>query len=295
MKVTKTFIRVFLATFLIGHSSFFLLNLRESEETFYPIYVANTEHFQTATRINEEKIVSSDEVDFKPKVFEVDGFWDKLENQHNKHLLEIGEVSNGEDFKVRSGEIWLGLYGQNEKAQLRSTKIRVQRTDSSDLSWKVISAKAGEKPLFLVKNLKNVKAEKVKTVFRVSTRQEADGGNNELTILKKDFYKEFKLGEKIFILRVEEGVTEKQEPILVLLLEHETRSQIVHYIYYSGEGDYVGNLYWAGDLDSDGTLDLFMDFWGYEKGGYSSGLFLSSEAEKGKLVKLFEYFALSGC
>jgi hypothetical protein len=38
-----------------------------------------------------------------------------------------------------------------------------------------------------------------------------------------------------------------------------------------------------------------MDFWNYEKGYYASGLFLSSEAENGKLVNLLDYFALSSC
>ena len=78
------------------------------------------------------------------------------------------------------------------------------------------------------------------------------------------------------------------------MLETGNIKQIVHFVHFA-EGNYVGSLYWVGDLDRDGKLDLFMDFYGYEKGGYKSGLFLSSVAEKGNLVKKFEYFILGGC
>lgn len=291
MRIRKIYICALLVTFLIGNVPTLFLELREAETMSYPDYKMESAktQFQTVAPVEQIK------TEFKPKVFKVEGFWDGLENQHNKHILEIGEISNGEDLKVKSGETWLGFFGKNEKSYLLPTKIRVQRTDESDLSWKVISAKMNEKPLFLAKNLKSVKAGKVKTIFCGVNRQETAEGNNELTTLGKEFSRNFILGEKQYTLRVEEGISEKQEPILVLLLENGAESQIIHYIYYSGEGDHVGNLFWVGDLDSDGKLDLFMDFWGYEKGGYSSGLFLSSEAEKGKLVKLFEYFALSGC
>lgn len=79
---------------------------------------------------------------------------------------------------------------------------------------------------------------------------------------------------------------------MVLLLENDVESQIIDFSY---DNRFVGNLYWVGDLDSDGKLDLFMNFWNYEKGYYSSGLFLSSEAKKGQLVKRFEFLAYGGC
>jgi hypothetical protein len=90
-------------------------------------------------------------------------------------------------------------------------------------------------------------------------------------------------------------LTKSKEKILALVLESGKSSQIIHFIYYHEFGDWVGSLLWVGDLDRDGKLDLYMDFYGYEKGGYGSGLFLSSEAEKGELVKQVADFSASGC
>ncbi|MDQ3131460.1 MAG: hypothetical protein M3Q99_11960 [Acidobacteriota bacterium] len=294
MKITKFFASIFILTFLLGYISTLFVKLRQIETTYSSVH--KMESAKTADiNFKSDTLIQQNEINSKPKIFNVEGFWDELENQQNKHLIETGEISNGKDFKVKSGETWFGLFGGNERSYLRQTRIRVQRTDQSDLSWKEISVKGKEKPLFLVKNLKKLKEGKIKTIFRGSTWQETDEGEKELTSLGKGFSRNFNLGEKRYTLRVEEGISERQEPILVLLLETGSESQIVHYIGYSSEGDYVGNLFWVGDLDSDGKLDLFMDFWNYEKGSYSSGLFLSSEAKKGKLVKEFGYFGLAGC
>ena len=112
---------------------------------------------------------------------------------------------------------------------------------------------------------------------------------------KDGFNKKFNIGNTEYSLRVEKGISTKQRPIMILFLETAKTSQIVHFIYYMEKGDYVGNLYWVGDLDRDGKLDLYMDFWNYEKGYYSSGLFISSEAKKGSLVKKYKYLGFGGC
>lgn len=53
-------------------------------------------------------------------------------------------------------------------------------------------------------------------------------------------------------------------------------------------------IYWAGDLDGDGKLDLYLDLANhYNVGQYR--LFLSSPAEKGKLVKEVANFRFVGC
>lgn len=178
---------------------------------------------------------------------------------------------------------------------MRQTKVYLRKTTyESGLDWTDISVKVKGKPLFLVKNLKKVKVGKVSTLFRGVTSDESDE-NNRTTEIGKGFYKEFKLGERHFTLRVEQGLSEKNEPIAVLILESESESQIVDFVYTYGDFVSLGSLYWVGDLDSDGKLDLFMDFWNYEKGYHLSGLFLSSEAKKGQLVKRFEFLAYGGC
>ena len=292
MKVTKISVFIFLLALGIGCIFGFATNYlkKKNQSGSNSITSAQMTIEQVSERI---KHTSKDRLE--PKIFNIEGFWDELKNQYNKHLLELGEVSNGEDFKIKSGETWLGLYGKNENTRLLPTKIEVSYKYELDLDWIVFSTKTKNEPLFLVKNLKSVKQGKVKTLFRGLTWDDYDKGKGELTGLKNGFEQEYKLGEKVFVLRVEEGVDEKQEHIWALTLETDGIKQTIYYISYSGEEAEVGNLYWVGDLDSDGKLDLFMDFYNYEKGGYSSGLFLSSQAEKGKLVKLFEYFRLSAC
>jgi hypothetical protein len=292
MKITKKSVCVFIFTGLVGYFSTAFINLLEANPVFYPVYKADSVKTSPDILSQKEIPIEPKRTESEPRTFKVEGYWDELMNQDNKHMIETGEVSNSEDFNIKSGEIWFGLFGRDKESYLASTKIRVRRTDKD---WTIFSVKGKEEPLFLVKNLKNLKKGRVETVFRGHTWQEADEDNQELTSFSKGFIRSFRLGGKDYTLRVEEGVSEKNESIWVLLLETGQTSQILHYIDYSGENANVGNLYWVGDLDHDGKLDLFMDFWNYEKGGYSSGLYLSSEANKGKLVKEFDYFRLAGC
>ncbi len=283
MKITKTFIGVFLSAFLIGITAFFLIP--RTERNVERIEIIEAVPLESPTLKVEKKV--------EPTVFDVEDFWDESEGKHNINFLETGEVSNVKDIKAKSGEIWWGLFNENGIDVLRSTKIKVKLT-KEEMLWKEVSVMDKKNPIFLVKNKKKFKTGAVKTLLRDKTWRETDDDNDAITI-KEGFNKKFFLGNIEYTLRVEKGISTKQESILVLFLETATTSQIVHYIYYMDEYDYVGNLYWVGDLDRDGKLDLYMDFYGYEKGGYSSGLFLSTEAEKGKLVGKFEYFMLGGC
>ena len=299
MKIRITFVGFFLAAFLIGYTSFWLINqLTVSTKENTVSLLTNSEKISL-------KVFPKSEVEIKPiveskqilRVFNTEGFWDKSLGQHNKRLLETGEVSNIEDLKAKSGETWFGLFNNNGKDFLRLTKISVNFTADSDFEWKKVSVKNKTNPLFLLKNGQNLREGEIKTLFRARKWQEI-GETEEPSYgetIKGGFAKKFNLGNREYTLKAERGLSEKQKPILVLLLETGNKSQIVHFIYYMDDGDYVGNLYWVGDLDRDGRLDLFMDFYGYEKGGYSSALFLSSEAETGNLVKEIGYFMLGGC
>lgn len=283
MKILNT-LGIFLFTFFVGNLSVFQTNsdlLQKNKLLVEP-------EKRQICLLNPSK----KEPEFK--TFKVEGFWDQNNEPSNERLLETGEASNIEDIKAKSGEIWLGLFNKKGKDFLTSTKIKVKSYREHNLDWKEVSVKNKTNPLFLIKKSKNLKEGKVKTLFRIISSEESEN-YDETNSIQNGFFKTFSLGKKEYILRAEMGLSEKKEKILVLLLETGGESQIIHYIYYMEEGDYVGNLYWVGDLDGDGKLDLFMDFYNYEKGGYSSGLFLSSEAEKGKLVKEIGYFALSAC
>ncbi len=292
MKILQT-LGIFLLAFLVG--SFFAVMIKfvsftKSEPNILP------EEMQICpvnSNIEESK---SQTAELNLRVFNVEGFWDESIGQFNKRLLETGEASNGEDFKMKTGETWLGLFNENGKDFLRPTKVKISQTVEkiNDFNWVEISVKNKITPLFLIKKSKNLKVGNVKTLFHPKTWQET-GEDVEFISMKNGFDEKFNLEGKEYTLRVEKALSEKQEPILVLLLETENKSQMIHYIGFVEEGGYTANLLWVGDLDDDGKLDLYMEFYDYEKGGYNTGLFLSSEAQKGKLVRKIEFSRLSAC
>lgn len=275
---------VYAATFFIGVTIVLFLHFTKTKETF----VETPKHIP----LEIESVDSPKEIAAIPKIFTVQHL-DEVENSSNKHFIEVSDVSNGEDFKIKSGETWLGLFKKGAEYRLQETKVQLRKSKEDGLYWTNISVKDKD-PVFLVKNLKKVNKGKVETLFGGVLSRESNE-NNSTTVIGKDFFREFKLGERTYRLKVEQGLSEKHEKIAVLLLETDTESQIIDVVYTDGDWVEMGSLYWVGDLDSDGKLDLYKDFWNYEKGYYLSGLFLSSEAEKGKLVKRFDYLAYGGC
>ena len=288
MKVFIKSVGIFLITFLIGTAIYFLIPKTEIEIQNPPIIVEQP--IQTDVATNEVETVKP------PKVFNVENFF-KEEEEYNKDFLEIGDVSNVEDFKVKSGDIWLGLFSEKGEEVLRPTKLKVKFTKAKEengLEWKKISVNEKSEPIFLI-NKKKLKSGEVKTLFRGETFNGASENEPEPAVMKDGFSQIFILNNVEYTLRTEKGVNTKNEKILVLLLETAKKKQIIHYVNLYEDWVPVGNLLWVGDLDSDGKLDFYMEYWNDEKGYYTTGIFLSSEAEKGKLVKSSNYYMLGGC
>lgn len=292
MKILQT-LGIFLLAFLVGSFFAVLIKFISFTKSEPSILSEEIQIYPVNVKIEESKPKT---IESNLRVFNIEGFWDASIGQYNKRLLETGEASNGEDFKMKPGETWLGLFNENGKDFLRQTKIKISQTEEkiNDSEWVEISVENKITPLFLIKKSKNLKERKVKTLFHPKTWQET-GDEVDSILMKNGFNEKFNLEGKEYTLRVEKALSEKQESILVLLLETENNSQIIHYISYVEEGDYTANLLWVGDLDDDGKLDLYMEFYDYEKGGYNTGLFLSSEAKKGKLVEKIGFFRLSAC
>ena len=236
MKITKTFIIVFLLTFLIGVIGYFLIPKTDKDIEQKEIVQAIPLHFP------QPKI----ETEVQPNIFDIENFWDDTEGKHNTNFLETGEVSNGEDIKAKSGETWFGLFNENGKDVLRPTKIKVKTTKDENHIWKEVSVRDKKNPIFLLKDKKKLKTGEVRTLLREKTWQE-NGDYRDTATIKSGFNKKFYLQDVEYTLRVEKGISTEQEPLLVLFLETANTSQIIHFIYYQEEGDYVGNLYWVGD------------------------------------------------
>lgn len=288
MKITLKSLGIFSITFVIGTAFYFLIPKTERKSQEQPTIIEKPILPEVAPQ--KEKAIDI------PKMFDVKNFFDD-EQKSNRDFLEVGEVSNVEDIKAKSGETWLGLFSEKGKEVLRPTKLKVKftkATEKNGLEWKKISINEKSEPLFLI-NKKKLRSGEVKTLFRGLTWKEAGEKEAEQTEMKDGFSKKFSLNNVEYTLRTEKGVSTENQKILVLILETAKTSQVIHYVDLYEDWVPVGDLFWIGDLDRDGKLDLYMDFWNNEKGYYWSGIFLSSEAEKGKLVKNSNYYMLGGC
>lgn len=287
MKFTKTF-GIFFLTFIIGCGLAFSTQMKSqnlkknANKTIAPKVVTK--------EIKPIKIKTVT----KPKVLNVDDFHKQGNKDVNTQFIEIGEVTNFEEFKVKSGESWFGFFKENGNEVIRKTKIKLKKKSELDLDWTDINITDTKRPAFLVESIRGVKKGKVETVFRGNNWIE-NTENNEGTEIKYGFFKKLQINDAEYIFKTEKRVSEDGDDLFVLLLEKGGQSQVITFVYTGGEDTPLGTLYWAGDIDNDGKLDFYMDFWGYEKGGYSSSLFVSSEAEKRKLVKEFGNFMLGGC
>jgi hypothetical protein len=215
-------------------------------------------------------------------------------------LLETGEF-HGNEVNARSGEQWLGLYVTGKRSFLRPSTVRIQFVEDPvvDLEtdkWtgkKVSISNRTDNPIFLVRGIDGLRQGDVITVEGMPDRYREEG-------LKLEDVITLKLGETNYQLRL------KGRQVPVPYSKSETRLHNARLVLKVGESeqtlyslkdkpeDAIWTLIWAGDLDQDGKLDLYLDLsWHYNISQRT--LFLSSHAEKGKLVKKVAEFVTSGC
>ncbi len=295
MKITKTFIGAFLITFLIGSVS--VLPTREITE---PIQVSET--ISKNIPVPQAKKMSEPET-----IEEVSNYIGRKKYPFEIKLLETGEGFHDAEVDAKSDEIWLGLFQENDKFYLRSTKLKIKRVFDSIVdenegkkTGKNVDVKSKTKPLFLLKNAGVLEGE-VSTLFRGVTWEEYfnDGEKSKLysddvlTVLKKGFVQKYEFGGQKYELKVIEAKNKEGYKILALVLENEETRQILH-TQYDGDKHNLGTLFWVGDLDRDGKPDFYLDLFEGENVN-NNVLFLSSKAEKGKLIKKVAYFWTTGC
>jgi len=293
MKITKTFVSVFLVTFLIGY-------------VFVPATKKEvTISFETATKLLET-LPSPIETKSEIEILEENNDWeDRDESKFKIKLLETGEDFNDDDVVAKNGETWLGLFKEKENYFLRPTRIKISRirvkTDDGEnrkvKTRKSIKVSDQIKPLFLLKNF-NASKEKshITTLFQGMTwsdilehKEHPNFNSYEmLTKLNKSFVGNYKIGVNEYTLRVIKAKNKNNAEILALILEGEGKRQIIHTVQTKESFD-VGSLYWVGDLDSDGKPDFYLDLY-YSDYILEQTLFLSSKAENGKLIKAVASF-----
>lgn len=296
MKITKTFTGVFLLTFLIGIISFYLLILKTEK---------NVEQVEITQVVPSDFPVPKVETKIEPEILEENNDWEtEEESKFKTKLLETGEGFRGDQIDAKSGEIWLGLFKEQESYSLRSTEIKIRRVydeivdeDETKKTGKSVGVEGKLKPIFLLKNANKLREAKITTLFQgltmdeISEAEESELVSNEiLTTLVKDFVQKYKIGGKEYELKVIKAKNKNNEKIFALILESEGIRQVLH---TSAESN-LGTLYWVGDLDRDSQPDFYFSLYIQENTEYKN-LFLSSEAERGKLVKKVAVFSTSGC
>lgn len=211
-------------------------------------------------------------------------------------LLETGEF-HGDEVKAKSGETWLGLFKRGDDYFLSSTKIKVETVydaivddeEKDKKTGKGVSVNGKNQSVFLLKNANFLKQGKVKTVFY----GDRENSYEEMKITNQT-NKTFKLNDityNLFVTTDEEKEGWVNETSELILTDGKTE-QIIY--PHSRCADCSWSIYWAGDLDGDGKLDLYFDL-NEHYNVSQKRLFLSSQAEKGKLVKEVANFRIVGC
>ena len=205
-------------------------------------------------------------------------------------ILETGEF-HGDEIHARSGQHWLGLFRAQQGYVLRDVEITVQKVrdflddgDDGPMTGKEVNVRGSVQPMFLVRRAANLRPGPVKTVL------------DQDTMLSPQMTLRFSIGGNNYELVVE-SEKPRQEDIpwpseAKIVLRTRGTEQVLQTIE---AGSYDGfSLRWAGDLDGDGKLDLYLTS-GTDSGASSRTLFLSGAASRGRLVEAVAMFYTLGC
>lgn len=202
-------------------------------------------------------------------------------------LLMPGQF-HGDEVKAASGEVWLGLVpvGSGYAWQLRRLTVESVHDgivdDEGQKTGLAVGAGSPE-PLFLLKGMDFLAA---------SVVRRATGGEGE----ELDSGSPLRLhqGKRAYSIRTTHArVQENSDQPTELVLESEGKRQVLGR-WESGLVDQHCELVWAGDLDGDGRLDLFLDVSDHYN-VWRRVLYLSSKAGEGQLVREVAAFERVGC
>ncbi len=142
MKITKTFVSIFLATFLVGYASV-LTNKQETK--LFELSETNSKKI-SASQV--EKIAELEMVE------EINGRNDEEKYPFKIKLLVTGSSFHGDEVKAKSGEIWLGLFKENDEYYKIAYKYvrNVSLIDVNDLRWNNYFTEAENRQHFILFN-----------------------------------------------------------------------------------------------------------------------------------------------
>lgn len=285
MKIKKAFIFVFLLTFLAG--CLLIAAATKIEVVARPAAPAlNSPKMPVPSVTPEtEKPLGEENIDWQGK----DAAKFKIK------LLETGEGFHGDQVNAESGEIWLGLFKDQEKYFLRNTALKISRVHDPIVdeqenieTGKSVSTDSKAEAIFLLKNAKTLRQGEIETVFLANDEDES-------SYLKNNTQKTFDFNGETYVLSVENKLSSDEflGKGSKLTLMRSGEKQVLNYLKDECS-DCFWRLHWIGDLDRDGKLDFYFDLSGHYNVS-DKRLFLSSPAAKGKLVKYVANFWTNGC
>lgn len=217
--------------------------------------------------------------------------------RHPAHVIEVGDY-HGEEVKARTGEHWLGLYVTNKGTSLSDSILKVTPVVDDMVDYGKPNARTGKRvsvsrrpaPLLLVKGVGALRPGNVSTVF---------AGNLPLGDATSV---DLMLGAKSYNLYVKTATTSYSSAVGInyddarlILREGEKTEQVLYDLGGKGGAtEAYWALLWAGDMDGDGKLDLYVQV-SHHYNITQRKLFLSSQAKKGKLLREVAEFATWGC
>jgi hypothetical protein len=213
-------------------------------------------------------------------------------------VIETGRF-HGDEIHAKSGQKWLGLFVDRRRSALRYSTIRVQRvfdemTDygSKQKTGKRVSVNSHGRPLLLISHTTALTPGPVITSFKMKEGEYSYGLDQ--------FPLNLRLGHRSYIVKVV-GPDQKTQPCPNInfprnarLVLTSGRSQQVLYTLDVCGNDPNWYLVWAGDLDRDGKLDLYVNVTQHYDISERK-LFLSSQARRGRLVREVGSFETGGC
>ena len=208
-------------------------------------------------------------------------------------LVQVSEY-HGDEVKAKSGLVWLGLFPTKKDNQhtLRKTRVKITivydgiNDEPGQKTGKKITIPDKEEPVFLVSGVDSLKPGPVETCkykLPSSTVEQLPCGT-KLTL---------KLKNSKTYLHVKGSKKGDTISNCTLTLESNGRKQVIYNEKEVGDSG-TPKLLWAGDLDGDGKLDLFMDTTNHYNISRPT-LFLSGKAKRGKLVQEVAFIDCTGC